>query len=162
MPLREFIIPEVRARLSILAKLSQRIELFHDFIELCFALAYNARRSFLEGLLGWNAIEPALLGELFVAGKIEAHQQIHFAIRGLCFLGGFRFAGLGFWLYFRLWLFVFWRLRGFVSGFGSGWRFCFSTFEFVKQFFVETEGLLPAFELMPRKLGFLFVRAEIK
>ena len=68
--------------------LPQRLELFDDFVELRFALAHDARRSFLEWLLGWNTLEPALFGELFVAGKIEANEQIHFAIGGRSSFGG--------------------------------------------------------------------------
>src|SRR5580658_5429414 len=65
--LRNPIIPELSRYQAKLGELPQRIELFHDFVKLLFALAYNARRSFLEGFLGWNAIEPALLGELLMA-----------------------------------------------------------------------------------------------
>src|SRR5271169_5273170 len=80
--LRNPIIPELCRCYAKLTKLSQRIKLFHDIVKLLFALAYNTRGSFLERLFGWNAIEPALLGELLVARKIEPDQQIHFAIRG--------------------------------------------------------------------------------
>src|ERR1700722_7131172 len=72
-----------------LANLSQRIELFYDFVELVFALAHNARGSFFEKLLGGNTIEPALLGEFLVTGKIEPHEQIHFAIFGRSLFGSF-------------------------------------------------------------------------
>src|SRR5271155_767539 len=75
-PLHGQIIPEVWPGADNLAELAQRIELFHDIVELRFALAHDTRRSFLERLLGGNAIEPALLGEFFVAGKVEAHEQI--------------------------------------------------------------------------------------
>src|SRR5271155_1070806 len=95
--------------------LSQRIKLFVDFFKLLFAMTYDARRSFLERLLGWNAIEPALLGELFVAGEIEPNEQIHFAIRGWGLFGGFRFLGFVLSLGFCLRFLGFRRLRSFVG-----------------------------------------------
>ncbi len=45
---------------------------------------------------------------------------------------------------------------------GSSVRLVFSALELVLQFFVQAEGLLPAFELLARQLGFLFVGAEIE
>src|SRR6202035_4620489 len=62
LPLRDSIIPEVWPQPVNLAKLAERIELLHDLVELLFALTHNARRSFFKWLLGWNALEPALLG----------------------------------------------------------------------------------------------------
>src|ERR1700722_8719779 len=98
-----------------LAKLSQRIELFHDFVKPLFTLANNTRGSFLERLLQRNAIEPALLGELLVTGKIEPDQQIHFAICQRSLFEGFRVLCFALCLGLRLWLFGFWSLGGLVG-----------------------------------------------
>jgi len=145
-----------------LAKLSQRIELFHDFVELVFALAHHTRRSFLEWLLGWNAIEPALLGEFFVAGKVEPDEQIYLAIGERSFFGSLGFLRLVFYLALRLWFFGFRRLSGLLAFVWLGVRLVLGAFELVLQLFVEAEGLLPALEFVAGQLGFLFVRAEIK
>src|SRR5260370_25892631 len=53
------------------------------------------RRSALERLLGRDALQPALLGKLFVRGEIQTHEQADFSIRG----GGwfFRRRGTRFW-----------------------------------------------------------------
>src|SRR5271168_1436322 len=130
--------------------LSQRIKLFVDFGKLLFAMTDDTGRSFLEWLLGWNAIEPALLGELLVAGEIEPHKQIHFAIRGWVFFGGFRFLGFVLSLGFCLRFLGFRCLRSFVSMLWSGLVLVLGAFELVLQLFVQAKGLLPAFELLAR------------
>src|SRR5271169_1016183 len=160
--LRNPIIPELCRCYAKLTKLSQRIKLFHDIVKLLFALAYNTRGSFLERLFGWNAIEPALLGELLVARKIEPDQQIHFAIRGWGFFGGFRLLGFVFCLGLYLWFFGLWSLGRLVGLLWSGLRFVLGAFELVLQLLVQAEGLLPAFQFVPGELGFLFVGAEIE
>src|SRR5277367_2093711 len=91
-PLHTTIIPEVWALPGRSGQLAQGIKLFHDFVELLFALANDARGSFLEGLFARNAIEPALLGELFVAREIETDEQIYLAVGGRSFF----FVGFGF------------------------------------------------------------------
>src|SRR5208282_578925 len=142
------IIPEVWPWAGILAALSQRIKLFYDLVKLGFALTNHAGGSFLEGLLGRNAIEPALFGELFVAGKIEADQQVHFAVCRRGFFRGFRFLGFVFCLGLRLWFLGFRRLGGFVGLLRRRFGLILGAFELVLQLFVEAEGLLPAFEFV--------------
>ncbi len=61
-----------------------------------------------------------------------------------------------------LWFFGFRRLCGLVGMLRLVLRLVFGAFELVLQFFVQAEGLLPAFELLARQLGFLFVCAEIE
>lgn len=66
----------------------QRIEAFGEGGEAVFAAADGARLGGLERLLGWDAAEPALAGELFVVGEIEADEDSHmlaavFLFRGL-------------------------------------------------------------------------------
>src|SRR5690348_2736428 len=89
-----------------LAMLLQGVELFDNFIELRFTLPNDARRSILERLLGRNALEPAVLCQLFVPRKIESYHQVHLAIVGRRCTWRFG-GGFGFRLGFRLRLFPF-------------------------------------------------------
>lgn len=147
-----------------MAWLAQSVELFHDLVELRLALANDARGSLLERLLGWDAIEPALFGELFVAGEIEADEQAYFAIgrsgfrRSFCVL---RFL-LGFGFAFGFGLFSFGSFGGLLLSFRGGLSILLGAFELVLQLFIESKGLLPAFEFVAGKLGFLFVGAKIE
>ncbi len=151
-------------------ELLERVKLFCDFLELRFVLADDPWRGFFERLLCGDAVEPALLGELFVAGKIETHDETYLAICGngvfgrlvnLC-VGGlllcFRFSrfrgGFG--------LFGFWRFRGLGGWLRAFFFLGFTAIEFVLQLFVEAEGLLPALQFVARQLGFLFLCAEVK
>ena len=161
-PHHEQIIPEVWLEPDTLVSLAERIELFYEIVELRLALTHDARRSLLEGLFGRNAIEPALLGELFVAGEIEPDQEAHFAVGGGSFFGGWRSLGFGFFLGFGLWFFGFRGLSWLFCLCGLGFGLVLGTFELELQFFVEAKSLLPAFEFVARELGFLFVGAKIE
>src|SRR5579859_426394 len=145
-----------------LAMLLQGVELFDYFFESRFALSNDARRRILERLLGRNALEPALLCQLFVPRKIESYKQIHLAIGGRC--GSWRFGsgGFGFGLGLRFRLFAFWGIGSLLSGFGSAFCFVFSAFKLVQEFFIQPKCLFPAFEFVPRELRLLFISAELK
>src|SRR5690348_2401983 len=144
-----------------LAMILQGVDLLHDFIELRFALPDDARRSIPERLLGWNALEPAVLCQLFVPRKIKSHQQVHLAIVGRRrtwrFGGGFRFR-----LGFRFGLFAFWGIGSLLRGFGSAFRLVFRALKLVQEFLVQAKCLFPALEFVPRELRLLFVSAELK
>jgi hypothetical protein len=105
-----------------------------------------------EGLFGGDAVEPALVGKLFVVGEIEANEKADaaggggiislFTLRGFLFRRG-RFCGGGFWL-------------------GGGVLGRIFALEFQEELIAEAEALLPAFELVAGLLGGVFVRAEIE
>ena len=71
--------------------------MLEDIGEAGFAFADGLGGGALEGLFGGDAVDPTLLGELIVTGKIEANEELDgTAVFGsaLCFgFGGF---GLGF------------------------------------------------------------------
>jgi len=56
------------------------VELLQDVGESGFAFADGFGRGALERLFGGDAVDPALLGELFVAGEIEANEELYRAV----------------------------------------------------------------------------------
>src|SRR5260370_38081043 len=52
------------------------VELLEDVGQRRLAFANDFGGSALERLFRWDAIDPALLGELFVAGEIEADERL--------------------------------------------------------------------------------------
>src|SRR6266849_2957469 len=147
----------------------QSFELLVRGFEFRIAVMHDFRRSALERLLGRDAVQPALLGKLFVRGKIQAHEQADFSIRGGGWFfrrRGARFGGSG----LALGLF-----RGFPFGFLRRCRICgeprlgmrfssraFGTVELVLQLFVKAEGLPPAIQLVPRLLRLFLVAAKLQ
>jgi len=113
----------------------------------------DERRGALKGFLGRNTVNPALAGEFFVVGKVEAHKELH----------GFGGCGRG-WigLVFALSLGLV-RLIGFA---GLGAFFSRSggsdAFKFEEEFLVEAVGLLPTLEFVARLLRFFLVFCEVK
>ena len=84
--------------------------MLEDVRESGLIFANEFGRGALERLFGGDAVDPALLGELFVAGEIEADEQFYGAV---VFGFGGRIARGGSWLCFRfarLGFFRFWRL----------------------------------------------------
>ncbi len=69
------------------------VELLEDVGKRGLVFANDFGGSALERLFRGDAIDPALLGELFVAGEIEADEQLHGAA---VFGHGFGGFGLGF------------------------------------------------------------------
>lgn len=168
LALRDSIIPELPAKPGNLpAELFKRVKLADDFVELRLALADDVGGGVFEGFLSGNAVEPALLGELFVAGKIEAHEEMYSAVGRRGSLRSFRSGGevlLGLGSSFGCCLRGFSRSSGFC-GFGGrrrGCGFCFGAFDFVEKLFVQAESLLPTFQSVAGLLSFLLVGAEIK
>src|SRR6266849_1227651 len=66
----------------------EAVELLEDVGESGFAFADGSGRGALERLFRGDAVDPALLGEFFVAGKIEADEKLHGAV-----VFGFGFVG---------------------------------------------------------------------
>ena len=99
-------------------------------------------------VIGGDALEPALLREVFMVGEIEAHEKANPPAR---FGGGFRTFGFlpGLSL-FRL---------------GASGGFCscrFGALKFEKKLLVEPKGLLPAFKFVPGVLRGILVLCEIE
>jgi CrcB protein len=117
-----------------------------------FALADDFRGCSLEQVVGWDAVEPLLLGQFFVSGEIEAYEKLH----GPVFPAG---GSGGFWLRFGLRLLCFF---GRLFGFGCFRAKVFATIKLYLQLFIEAKRLFPSFKLVARLLGFLFVGAKIE
>jgi len=102
-----------------------------------------------ERLFGGNALDPAVMRELFVVGKIETDEEFYRAggSGGLFFCGRFLFA-LGSGLLF--------------GGLGGGRCGRFFAVEFQEHFVAEAETLLPAFDFVASFLSGVFVGAEIE
>ncbi len=99
----------------------------------------NSLRSGHERLFRRDAVDPALLGKLFVVGKAQAQQQFH------CFVG---FGSFGFVVGFRF-AFGFW----FFGFSGDGFRVGITVggaLEIVEQLFVQPKRLLPGFQFVDR------------
>jgi hypothetical protein len=128
--------------------LLQRIEVLSGGFEIGFAGANDFAVHGFERLFGGNAVEPALMRKFFVVGKIETNEQAYAAA---CVV----FA----WLSGRLL-----RSFGVLCSSVAGLFRCFRFFavELEKDFLVEAEPLLPAFELVARLLGCFFIGAEIE
>lgn len=128
--------------------LGERIEKIGGFGEGGVGGAEGFATSGFEGVFGGDAGEPALVGELFVIGEIEADEEADAVVRG----GGFFFVR-GFFLY------------GGGFGFGGvavGGFFGGDAFEFEEDFVAEAEGLFQRFDFVARLLSGRFVGAEIE
>ena len=55
----------------------ESVELLEDAGEIGFAFANGFGRSAFEGLFRGDAVDPALLGEFFVTGKIETDEELY-------------------------------------------------------------------------------------
>jgi len=133
------------------ATLTQILESLFDVGEKGVAGFEDCWRGGEERLFRGNAIDPALLGELFVVGKAEAEEEFDGFIGGGSFglILGFRFA-------FCLGFFG-------LGGYGLCGRFPVGgAFEFVEELFVEAKGLLPSFQFVAGELGFFLVLAKIE
>src|SRR6266849_322501 len=147
----------------------QSFELLVRGFEFRIAVMDDFRRSALERLLGRDAVQPALLGKLFVRGKIQAYEKTDFSIGGCGVFSrrwraGFGGSGLALGL-FRGFSFEFLgqSRRGSRFGLGSGLGSCaLGTVHLVLQLFVKAEGLPPAIQLVPRLLRLFLVGAKIK
>jgi hypothetical protein len=110
-----------------------------------------------EGVVGGDAVEPAVMGELFVIGEVEADEEADVAAQGGGFLlsvfGILRVFGGGFFLGGGL---------GIAAVGGGGGVAGAGALEFEKDFVAEAEGLFPAFDFVARLLGGGFVGAEIE
>src|ERR1700704_5382549 len=60
-------------------RLGQIVEAIVGFVEGGIALMDDFRRGGSEGLFGRKAVDPALVGELFVSGEIEADEELSVA-----------------------------------------------------------------------------------
>src|SRR5260370_30631828 len=58
----------------------ESVELLQDVGESGFAFADGFGRGALERLFGGDAVDPALLRELFVAGEIEGNEDLYRAV----------------------------------------------------------------------------------
>lgn len=166
----------VQPRYQVWGWLFEGFELLDEFVELRFARPDDFGRSVSKRFFAGDAIQQALFGELFVAGEIEADDQVDLAVRrSLGGLGLFGRFGLGFGFRLRRGFGSFGRFRGGLGRFGRGGRvagrrgrvggfggFGFAPLELVEQLFVQPEGLLPVLELMAGLLRFFFVGAEIE
>ena len=66
--------------------LFEGVELLQSFVESRVFLVDYVRLSDLEELIGGDAVEPLLLSNLFVAGEVEADEELYRAgIGGLVF-----------------------------------------------------------------------------
>jgi hypothetical protein len=101
-----------------------------------------------EWFFGRDAIEPALVREFFVVGKVEADQDAHFGagLRGVALCCRLLFGGTWF----------LGRIRGLVRVVGG------FALEFQKHFLAQAESLRPTFHFVTSLLRYFFVGAEIE
>ena len=141
-------------------------------------MADHFRLRRFERLLGGYPVEPALLRQFFVVGKIELNQQVD-ARRWLA-ISRLSSALFGLGLRARGFLLSRGRLllprADFEAGFSSASSVAFPSpdscaaplvpsflaLELQRDLVAQTEGLFPRFEFVPRLLCCFFVRAEIE
>ena len=136
---------------SVPATLIQFFELLFGVGKLGVAGFQDFGRGGLEWVFGGDALDPALLGKLFVVGKAEAKEEFD----GFVGFGSFGIV-VGFCFAFCFWFFGFggygFRIWGAVAG----------PFEFVEEFFVQAKGLLPSFQFVTGELGFFLILAKVE
>jgi len=131
--------------------LGQILELLLGVSKMAVVGLHNLWRGLQEGFLRGYSLDPALFGELLVAGKAESNEELHRSIGG-----GFRGRGFASGLSCALCFggFFFARRRRVLGGNGA--------VELIEEPFVEAESLFPGFQLVTSELGFFFVGSKIK
>jgi hypothetical protein len=76
------------------AGLFESVELLQGIVESGVFLVDYVRVGHFEEVVGWDPVEPLLLGDLFVIGEIETDEEFYRAGVGGLFVGFFMLFGL--------------------------------------------------------------------